>query len=173
MNIFQKLFEQTLTYKLSQSIYYTYKYIKDYHYVADTFYSDAFKTVLKKYLNIDVDVDWLGRLYGVINPLIDINGKININNMVIVLDGENTNNNDQVQYWAHKQLMLIAELFKIEKLYDYIDLEFKHVGPENADNYLLIFDIVSRKLFSKYWKKVLKHIVLYGIILLCLFIFVL
>lgn len=173
MNIFRKLFEQTLIYKLSQSIYYTYRYIKDYHYVSDTFYSDAFKTVLKRYLNIDVDVDWLGRLYGVINPLIDINGKININNMVIVLDGENTNNNDQVQYWAHKQLMLVAELFKIEKLYDYIDLEFKHVGPENADNYLLIFDIVSRKLFAKYWKKVLRHIVFYGIILLCLFIFVL
>ena len=69
--------------------------------------------------------------------------------------------------------MLIAELFKIEKLYDYIDLEFKHVGPENADNYLLIFDIVSRKLFSKYWKKVLIHIVFYVLIVLCLFIFVL
>jgi len=173
MNIFKKIFEQTLTYKLSQAIYYTYRYIKDYHYVSDTFYSDAFKKVLKKYLNIDVDSDWLGRLYGVINPLIDINGKININNMVIVLDGENTNNNDQVQYWAHKQLMLIAELFKIEKLYDYIDLEFKHVGPANADNYLLIFDIVSRKLFAKYWKKVLGHIVFYALIVLCLFIFVL
>lgn len=173
MNIFKKIFEKTLIYKICQSFYYTYRYIKDYYYISDTFYSDDFKTVLKRYLNIDVDTDWLGRLYGVINPLIDINGKVNVNNMVIVLDEENTNNNDQVKYWAHKQLMLIAELFKIQKLYNYINLEFKHVGPENADNYLLIFDIVSRKLFAKWWKKVWWHIVFYALVFLCLYIFVL
>lgn len=173
MNIFKKIFEKTLIYKICQSFYYTYLYIKDYHYISDTFYSDDFKNVLKRYLNIDVDTDWLGRLYGVINPLIDINGKVNVNNMVIVLDEENTNNNDQVKYWAHKQLMLIAELFKIQKLYNYINLEFKHVGPENADNYLLIFDIVSRKLFAKWWKKVWWHIVFYALVFLCLYIFVL
>jgi len=173
MNIFKKIFEKTLIYKICQSFYYTYQYIKDYYYISDTFYSDDFKNVLKRYLNIDVDTDWLGRLYGVINPLIDINGKVNVNNMVIVLDEENTNNNDQVKYWAHKQLMLIAELFKIQKLYNYINLEFKHVGPENADNYLLIFDIVSRKLFAKWWKKVWWHIVFYALVFLCLYIFVL
>ena len=173
MNIFKKLFTHTLIYKLYNALYYTYKYIKDYNYISDTFYSKEFKIVLKKYLNVDFDTDWLGRLYGVINPLIDINGKIDVNNMIIVLDEEDTNNNDQVQYWAHKQLMLVSELFKIEKLYDYISLEFKHVGPDNADNYLLIFDMISRRLFSKYWKKVLGHIVFYALIVLCLFMFVL
>lgn len=121
--------------------------------------------VLLRYLNLEVKKDWIGRLYGIINPNIDINGHFNINNMIIEIDGDNTNNNEQVKAWAYKQLALIGQLFKIQNLYDYIDLTFKHVGPKEADNYLLIFDMISRKIMVKSFKKVIIHAGIYAAII--------
>ena len=147
MKILKKLLHLTLVYKFIYMIKMLYEYITDYVYVSDTLYSDEFKHVLKRYLNVDIERDWIGRLYGVINPNIDINGKFDINTMIIEIDGDNTNNNEQVKNWCYRQLTVVFQLFNIHNLGDYIDLTFKHVGPEEADNYLLIFDIVSRKLF--------------------------
>ena len=141
-------------------------YINDYEYVSDTLYSNEFATVLRQYLHMDVKKDWIGRLYGIINPIIDIDGKLDINNAIIEINGENSNNNEQVQHWAYKQLTLIGQLFKIENLYNYIDLTFKHVGPIEADNYLLIFDMVSRKQMSHDIKRALYHATIYGLIVL-------
>jgi len=173
MNIIKTVCSWTLTYKFFNLFYSLYVYIKDLNYIGETFYSEAFKRVLKEYINVDIEKDWIGRLYGVINPLIDMNGKFNINNMIIVLDEDNTNNNDQVQYFVHKQLSLISELFKIEKLYDYINLSFEQVGPENSDNYLLIFDIISRKVLANNFKKFIIQLLIYVIIFLSLIMFVL
>ena len=46
-------------------------------------------------------------------------------------------NNEYIKHWTYKQLNLIGSLFKIEKLYDYINLTFEHVCSENHDNFLL------------------------------------
>ena len=141
-----------------------YQYIHDYTYISDTLYSEEFKIVLRRYLNVDVSRDWIGRLYGIINPNIDINGQFNVNTMIIEIDGDNTNNNEQVKNWCYKQLALAFQLFNIHNLGDYIDLTFKHVGPAEADNYLLIFDIVSRKLFTYSIRSFFTQALIYGVI---------
>lgn len=164
MNIFSTFIHWTLSWKIVDTIRSAYYYIRDYYRISKIFYSDDFKTILKKYLNLDIDVDWIGRLYGVINPLIDFNGKFNINNAVIEIDGENTNNNDQVQYWAYKQLRLIGELFKLNNIYDYISMTINKVGPTFADNYLVVFDITSRKRFARSFRNMLIQMSIYGII---------
>ena len=135
------------------------QYRKDKKLISDTFYGPAFKKVIDNYLKTDIRKDWAGRLYGIVNPNIT-NGKYDFNNVIIEIDGDNTNNNEYVKHWVYKQMQLIAQLFKIEKLYDYIDIVFEHVGPVNQDNYLVIFDIVSRKIRSESLKKFLKHILM-------------
>ena len=102
-----KIIQATLLYKIYASIKWLYIYARDYNYVADTFYSDQFSYVLKRYLNVDFKKDWIGRLYAVINPLIDIDGKMNFNNVIIELDDTNTNNNDYVKSWVIKQMSMI------------------------------------------------------------------
>ena len=134
------------------------QYKKDKRLISDTLYGDAFKVVLKKYLKTDFSKDWLGRLYGVVNPNID-NGQFDFNSIIIEIDGDNTNNSEYVKNWVFKQLKLISTLFKIEKLYDYIDIDFEHVGPVEYDNYLVIFDIVSRKVYTQSLKRFLKRLV--------------
>jgi len=169
MNVFKWCWKHSFLGITSSFISSTYQYIKDKSYISDTFYSDALRLVLKQYLKTDFRKDWLGRLYGVVNPNIT-DGKYDFNNVVIELDGDNTNNNEYVKNWVYRQMRLVGSLFKIEKLYDYINVEFEHVGPEEMDNYLVIFDIVSRKEFVQNCKRFIKRLFSLGIIALCVFL---
>lgn len=165
--ILKKIGSNTLTWRLVMLVQSIYRYITDMSYISDTLYSKEFLTVLKQYLRISIKKDWIGRLYGVINPYIDIDGKIDFNNTIIEIDGDNTNSNEYVKNWVYKQFNLIDNLFKINKLYDYINVDIKHVGPLNADNYLIVIDVVSRKEMTYMMKRVLKQTILYMIIALC------
>lgn len=165
--ILKKIGSNTLTWRLVMLVQSIYRYITDMSYISDTLYSKEFLTVLKQYLRISIKKDWIGRLYGVINPYIDIDGKIDFNNTIIEIDGDNTNSNEYVKNWVYRQFNLIDNLFKINKLYDYINVDIKHVGPLNADNYLIIIDVVSRKEMTYMLKRVLKQTILYMIIALC------
>lgn len=169
---FRKFFSWSLLYKTIILFDSFYTYLKDYYYISDTLYSEEFKHVVKKYIFIDLDKDWIGRLYGVLNPNLDIEGNYNFNNTIIEIDGENTNNNEFVKHWVYKQMNLIDQLFKINRLYDYISIEFEHVGPRTHDNYLVVFDIVSRKYFAQTFKKWSLQALLYAaaIILILMFI---
>lgn len=169
--ILKKIGSNTLTWRLVMLVQSIYKYITDMSYISDTLYSKEFLTVLNQYLRISVKKDWIGRLYGVINPYIDIDGKIDFNNTIIEIDGDNTNSNEYVKNWVYRQFNLIDNLFKINKLYDYINVDIKYVGPLNADNYLIVIDVVSRKEMAYMLKRVLKQTILYIIIALCAVIF--
>lgn len=164
--ILKKIGSNTLTWRLVMLVQSIYRYITDMSYISDTLYSKEFLTVLKQYLRISIKKDWIGRLYGVINPYIDIDGKIDFNNTIIEIDGDNTNSNEYVKNWVYRQFNLIDNLFKINKLYDYINVDIKHVGPLNADNYLIVIDVVSRKEMTYALKRVLKQTILYMIIAL-------
>ena len=143
-----------------------YDYAKDYGDVSDIIYGEGFKKMIYEYLHVDLDKDWLGRLYGVINPNIDINGNFNLNNIIIEIDNEYTNNNEYVKNWIYKQLNLIQELFHLQNLYNYISLDIKHVGPPIGDNYLIVFDIASRKKIGYYLKRIILQSILYIILAL-------
>lgn len=168
--ILKKIGSNTLTWRLVMLVQSIYRYITDMSYISDTLYSKEFLTVLKQYLRISIKKDWIGRLYGVINPYIDIDGKIDFNNTIIEIDGDNTNSNEYVKNWVYRQFNLIDNLFKINKLYDYINVDIKHVGPLNADNYLIVIDVVTRKEMTYALKRVLKQILIY--LLICLVIMI-
>jgi len=158
------LIHSTLLYKIWMSIRSMYSYITDMSYISDTLYSDELKIVLQRYLHTEFERDWVGRLYGVVNPSIDINGNLDISGTIIEIDGSTTNNLEYLKNWIYTQMNLIDQLFKINKLYDYISVDVKHVGPINADNYLVVFDVVSRKEMEVWMKRTVKQTILYLII---------
>lgn len=172
-SIFATIFSWTLTSKLIQFIKAIIIYAQDYGYVSDIIYGDGFKQMIKQYIHVDLDKDWLGRLYGVINPNIDIDGNFNFSNVIIEIDNEMTNNNEYVKNWIYKQLHLIQELFNLHNLYNYISLDIRHVGPVNGDNYLIVFDITSRKKIGYYLKRIFIQSILYIIIALGIMKFIL
>ena len=164
MGFFKNIFSHTLIYKAYNCFASFIQYIKDYNIVAESLYSEAFNKVLLRYLNKPFKKDWIGRLYAVINPNIDINGKFNVNNTIIELDDERTNNQAYVENWIYKQLDLVANVFKIQNMYSYISLGIEHVGPKEHDNYLVVFDITSRIDWMKALKKFFIHLSIYILI---------
>lgn len=157
----KKLWHHTLTYKTYEMFASWWQYKKDIRIIGDTLYSNQFALVLKKYLNLDVKKDWIGRLYGIINPNIDEQGRMDVTRTIIEIDGPNTNSNEYVYSWLYKQLELIKTLFKLEKLYDYIGVDMKHVGPINLDNYLVVIYVVSNRRRIHALKQFFKQLAIY------------
>lgn len=169
MGIFKSLYYKSFIGRTVTLISDSIQYKKDKRLISDTFYGPAFKKVIDNYLKTDIKKDWIGRLYGVVNPNIK-DGKYDVNNVIIELDGDNTNNNEFVKQWVFRQMNMIASLFKIEKLYDYINISFTHVGPEGFDNYLVIFDIISRKMRAESFRKWFIHLFILCIIAIAGFV---
>lgn len=165
MNIFKK----TLSYKIYDTFITLYYYIKTVFTIKSVFYTQEFISLLNTYLNTNIKKDWIGRLYGVVNPNIDKNGNFSINNTILEIDDENTNSDEYVKNWLYKQLYTVGSLFKLKNIYSYITLDIDHVGPLNQDNYLIVFDIAARKIFADSFKSALKHLVLYTIIIILIY----
>lgn len=163
----------SLIYQFFELLRNIFEYIKESRSVGKVLHSEDFRNVLRRYLYVDFDEDWLGRVYGVINPLIDIDGKVNFNNQIIEIDGKNTNNNEYVKSFLYKQLSLMNELFKLEGLYNYVTMSIEHVGPSNGDNYLIVFDTVNRKNLAKSFKRVITQSIIYLIIASIIFLAIL
>ena len=157
MKLIRKFTNWTLVSSLIRAIYWTFCYIKDWRLVEESLHGNGFRSLLKHYFKMDSRIDWLGRVYGVVNPAINEKGEFDYNGMVFELNGVNTNNKTWVENWLYKQMILVNNIFDVQKtgFFDIIDANVKHVGPENADNYLIVFDIASRKEMVRRWERVL------------------
>lgn len=166
MKLLKKLFSYTLLYKIYLNFILIKEYIYDYDYVSESLYSEAFSRILEKYLNLKVKKDWIGRIYGVINPNLDINGNVNFANTIIEIDDNNTNSNEYVKNWIYKQMNMVKYVFKLDEsgFFDYIGCDIEHVGPKEYDNYLVVFYIVSQKAMLQNLKRLLKQFSIYAII---------
>lgn len=166
MKLLKKLFSYTLLYKIYLNFILLKEYVEDYDYVSESFYSEAFSRILEKYLNLKVKKDWIGRIYGVINPNLDINGNVNFANTIIEIDDNNTNSNEYVKNWIYKQMNMVKYVFKLDEsgFFDYIGCDIEHVGPKEHDNYLVVFYIVSQKAMLQNLKRLLKQFSVYAII---------
>ena len=166
MKLIRKFINWTLVSSLIRAIYWTFCYIKDWRLVEESLHGNGFRSLLKHYLKMDSRIDWLGRVYGVVNPAINEKGEFDYNGMVFELNGVNTNNKTWVENWLYKQMILVNNIFDVQKtgFFDIIDANVKHVGPENADNYLIVFDIASRKEMVRRWKRVILQSIVYAVV---------
>ena len=172
MKLLKKLFSYTLLYKIYLNLVLLKEYIDDYDYVSESLYSEAFSRILEKYLNLKVKKDWIGRIYGVINPNLDINGNVNFANTIIEIDDNNTNSNEYVKNWIYKQMNMVKYVFKLDEsgFFDYIGCDIEHVGPKEHDNYLVVFYIVSQKAMLQNLKRLLKQFSIYAIIVVIVYL---
>lgn len=173
MRLFSWLWEHSWLNSIINTIRYRHYLNKDHKKYDGIFYGGTFTTIVKRYLNIDLASDWIGRLYGVINPNIDINGKFDPSTMIIEVDGDNTNNNEYVHSWIYKQLSLVSNVFPLQDMYDVINIDITHVGPENQDNFLIVFDFANRAELASWRKKFLWHTFIFGIAAAIVLIFLL
>lgn len=161
-------------YNLYNTIVTLIRYIKTHNTIKKVFYSDDFKFVLGSYLNTRFKNDWIGRIYGVINPNVNINGKIDFSNTIIELNDELTNDDLYVQNWIYRQLNLMKNALKIKNtaFFDYIGMNIEKIEPENQNNYLIIFDVIGRIEFVHALKQLLKVFAIYIILFFSIYILI-
>ena len=58
----------------------------------------------------------------------------------------------------------MGELCNMRNLYANINMGSEQVGPEDQDNYLIIFDIVDRGLMATAFKKLMKTLTTYAVV---------
>lgn len=158
------LWNNTFTCSLINTIKARHRLNKDHKKYKNIFYTGQFDEIVRKYLNLELDEDWIGRKYGVINPHLDIDGKFDPSTMIIEIDGENTNSNEYVKNWIYKQMNLVSSLFNLNNLYDSIVVDITPVGPAGFDNYLVVFDFAERITLAYWRKKLLWRLLFFGVV---------
>ena len=93
----QKFFSNFLIYKIFAFIQSIIAYIQDYKLISNTLYSREFHGIMMKYLKCELDKDWIGRLYGILNPNLDINGRVDVSSVILEIDDYQTNNEEYVK----------------------------------------------------------------------------
>lgn len=121
---------------------------------------------LSKLLDIELKKDWIGRVYGVINPWIR-NGKFDKESIIFEL-GQDMPTNIMIEKYIMERLNIASMFIRNNNLFDMLTYEIKKI--DEYDNYLLIIEPIPYIDMFKYGNKltwlliVLSSIVFIGLV---------
>lgn len=144
-------------FKLKIFLYMIYKFIK-YLYL-----NIKYTNILKKiYINENIldnlslifetkfKIDWIGRIYTVINPNIN-NKNFDINTQIFEYDENGLNNTMYIERFIMTKLNIANNFIQTNNLFDLLTYEIKKL--DEYDNYLLIIEPITLKDCLKYTKR--------------------
>lgn len=121
--------------------------------------SELFKTEFK--------MDWVGRLYTIINPNIDENGNYSPNSQIFEYDENGLNNDKMVEQWVMERMVIVSNFIKVNNLFELLTYSIKKL--DKYDNYLFIIEPITLQDCFKWSKRMvllLGTLFIVGIILL-------
>lgn len=104
---------------------------------------------LSQLFNTKFKIDWIGRIYAVINPNL-IDGNYDINTMIFEYDENGLNNNEFVVRNIMLKLNLVKNFIQANNLFDLLTYEIKKI--DEYGNYLFIISPISLPDCLKYTK---------------------
>ena len=118
-NFFKTLFLYIKYYRILLNVY------KDEHLIQKLEYT--FKTKFH--------IDWVGRIYTVLNPNI-IDNKFDTNNQIYEYGENGLTNNVYIEAWIMSQLNILVNFIQTNNLFDLLSYDIKKL--DDFDNYLFI-----------------------------------
>lgn len=110
----------------------------------------------------DFRIDWVGRIYTVINPNI-IDEKFDVNTQIFEYGTNGLTNAPYVEKWIMTKFNLVKDFIMANNLFDLLTYELKKI--DNYDNYLFVIKPITFDECKK-WTKIFT--IVYGIlIILC------
>lgn len=119
--------------------------------------------------NTKFKIDWIGRIYTVINPNI-IDKDFDINTQIFEYDKDGLNNNAYVERWIMQRMNIADNFIQANNLFDLLTYEIRKL--DEYDNYLFIIEPITLKDCLKYTKRfciLLTILIVIGLILLIIF----
>ena len=95
-------------------------------------------------------IDWVGRIYTVINPNI-INEKFDVNTQIFEYDDSGFTNKPYVEKWIMTKFNLVKDFIMANNLFDLLTYELKKI--DEYDNYLFIIKPITFDECKK-WTKI-------------------
>lgn len=114
-------------------------------------------------------IDWIGRIYTVINPNL-IGDELDINNQIFEYGQNGLNNEAYIERWVMGKLNIASNFIQANNLFDLLTYEIKRL--DEYDNFLLIIQPITLPdclKYTKYFCILLSILLIIGITLLIIF----
>lgn len=115
---------------------------------------------------VEFRIDWVGRIYTVINPNI-INNKLDVNTQIFEYGENGLTNEPYIEKWIMTKLNIVKDFIMANNLFDLLTYELKRL--DEYDNYLFVIKPITFDECVK-WTKIFVGVysilIILGIILL-------
>lgn len=115
---------------------------------------------------VEFRIDWVGRIYTVINPNI-INNKLDVNTQIFEYGENGLTNEPYIEKWIMTKLNIVKEFIMANNLFDLLTYDLKRL--DEYDNYLFVIKPITFDECVK-WTKIFVGVysilIILGIILL-------
>ena len=121
--------------------------------------SQIFKTNFK--------VDWVGRVYAVLNPNLDESGQYSPNTQIFEYGEGGLNNERMVEQWVMERMIVISDFIRTNNLFELLTYSLKKL--DDYDNYLFILEPITLHdclKWSKWMIGLISGLIIVGITLL-------
>jgi hypothetical protein len=122
---------------------------------------------LSKIFKTNFKVDWIGRVYTVLNPNLDENGQYSPNTQIFEYGENGLNNERMVEQWVMERMSVVSQFIQTNNLFELLTYSIKRL--DKYDNYLFILEPITLSDCLKWSKRMaglVGVLVLIGIILL-------
>ena len=85
-------------------------------------------------------IDWVGRLYTVINPNL-IDNQLDTNTQIFEYTENGLSNNSYIEHWIMTKLNIAQQFIMANNLFDLLTYEIKRL--DNYDNYLFVIKPIT------------------------------
>jgi hypothetical protein len=119
--------------------------------------------------NTEFRIDWVGRIYTVINPNIT-NDKLDVNTQIFEYGENGFTNEPYIEKYIMTKFNIIKDFVMANNLFDLLTYEIKKL--DEYDNYLFVIKPITFddcKKWTKIFIGVYSAIIIAGITLLCIF----
>lgn len=151
-------------YRFIKNLIVNYKYTK---LLTKIYKDEQLLTKFSQLFGTEFRLDWVGRMYTVINPNI-IDEKFDINTQIFEYGDSGFTNSPYIEKWIMTKFNIVKDFIMANNLFDLLTYEIKRL--DEYDNYLFVIKPITFDDCKK-WTKIFAitySIILIAIIILCI-----
>lgn len=108
---------------------------------------------LSQIFKTDFKVDWIGRVYAVLNPNLDENGQYSPNTQIFEYGEDGLSNEKMIEQWVMERMVVVSEFISTNNLFELLTYSLKKL--DNYDNYLFILEPITLQDCFKWSKRMM------------------